>query len=615
MLSLLDNYLAGSFKVTEHVGPKTWVVEDAKNADKKFIVNQYLDKNDRAKEAFKVNKRLHELKKKGVEHFVVYDSFQTLGKYLFIKIEHCQKGDLNSFITENRYRNKDTSDDLFKGWILNILDAIDFLDQNGFIHKRLNTYNIFLTENQQLKIDGFEHVEDVSGRSRKTVKVNFKENYGMFNAPEIEKKGMINRKYHIWCLGWMVYEMATCEWQYFRLCNEKFDNWIAPNLHNSYSKLFNSLFKTMTKLSPVDRPSPQRLKKMTEKCFTTEIVVKKDNEKEKEEGNQYLYLLNLKYEDRFTEDDDVESLSDVGESDKDQLTPDDKELDVKERQELSLKPYPELDNYYTVKELIQRKKNFSDFLVKIKKTPRKRTLRRYDDHLATEHEIKDAKRLLDLSTENKNPYLGKLFNCVSNSSLGLCYVFEYFEEGNLDVVMKRMRIDSKNFSEDRVYDSIYYIVRALAYLHENKILHRDINPKNIYLRNSRMKLANIGLSKLVKEDIMKVKGKNVENPDEALYYSQDLLDRNGDSFEYLDDVWSVGCLLYDMYHLNSLYKRGDYGTDKFPKFPQEFDPSAKIKRLFNGCMEKQDKRMTSAQVLDLIDKQIAKEREIFKSLY
>lgn len=55
-------------------------------------------------------------------------------------------------------------------------------------------------------------------------------------------------------------------------------------------------------------------------------VVKKENEKE--EGNQYLYLLNLKYEDRFTEDDDVESLSDVGESDKEQPTPDDKELDV-----------------------------------------------------------------------------------------------------------------------------------------------------------------------------------------------------------------------------------------------------------------------------------------------
>ena len=62
-------------------------------------------------------------------------------------------------------------------------------------------------------------------------------------------------------------------------------------------------------------------------CFYLKVV-KKDNEKEKEEGNQYLYLLNLKYEDRFTEDDDVESLSDVGESDKDQLTPDDKELDV-----------------------------------------------------------------------------------------------------------------------------------------------------------------------------------------------------------------------------------------------------------------------------------------------
>lgn len=42
------------------------------------------------------------------------------------------------------------------------------------------------------------------------------------------------------------------------------------------------------------------------------------------------------------------------------------------RKELSLKIYPELDNKYTVKELIQFKKDqFSDFLVKIKKTPKK----------------------------------------------------------------------------------------------------------------------------------------------------------------------------------------------------------------------------------------------------
>lgn len=61
--------------------------------------------------------------------------------------------------------------------------------------------------------------------------------------------------------------------------------------------------------------------------------------------------------------------------------------------------------------------------------------------------------------------------------------------------------------------------------------------RNIYLRNSRMKLGNIGLSKLVKQDIMLVKDKKVDNGDEALYYSSELLERNGESFDPLDDVW------------------------------------------------------------------------------
>lgn len=33
-----------------------------------------------------------------------------------------------------------------------------------------------------------------------------------------------------------MYEIATCEWQHFKLINEKFEDWTPLNLPTSYSK-------------------------------------------------------------------------------------------------------------------------------------------------------------------------------------------------------------------------------------------------------------------------------------------------------------------------------------------------------------------------------------------
>lgn len=98
MLSLLDEYLEGQFKLIEHAGPKTWVIEETrepktpKDAKKKFIVNQYLNRNEKAKEALGLNKYLHKKNPKNVERFVAYDSSKPTGngKYLFMKIEYCE---------------------------------------------------------------------------------------------------------------------------------------------------------------------------------------------------------------------------------------------------------------------------------------------------------------------------------------------------------------------------------------------------------------------------------------------------------------------------------------------------------------------------------------------
>ena len=42
--------------------------------------------------------------------------------------------------------------------------------------------------------------------------------------------------------------------------------------------------------------------------------------------------------------------------------------------------------------------------------------------------------------------------------------------------MKRMRLDRKQFTEDKIFDGAYYTMHALNYLHSKNITHYDINP-------------------------------------------------------------------------------------------------------------------------------------------
>jgi len=620
MLTLLSQYLNSSYEIVEHAGPKTWVVKDAKT-EKKYIVNQYLKKNKKARDSFELNKYLFQKSDNKTSLFNLYDDFKSLDKYIFMRIEYCDQGDLNGYLIENRFRNnKSNGEEQIKHWIIDLLDAIQFLNDHSLIHKRLNTYNIFIA-NDRLKIDGFEFVEKVN----KVIEVKFDDpaNYGMFNAPEIVKSKKINHRYHIWCLGWIIFEMSTCEWQHYRLLFEKFEDWIAPNLPlNSFSKQFNSLFKMMTKISLIERPSPKRLKEMAKKCFETNIMIKKENESD-ESGysDMYLKILEEKYRTTVAKEDNVESLSEIGEEEK--ANEYESDLDIKKKFNKKGAPVDsQSDKHklnFTIKDLLEETAFYCDYLVYVKnfkkiEVPKKLMVRQFRD-ASLGNNTKDRAELesfLRATEKTDNPYVTFYFDVFTIERSCLAYATEYFEECSLDKVMKRMRLDRKQFTEDKIFDGAYYTMHALNYLHSKNITHYDINPMNLYLRNNKIKVSNMATTSYLKYKLIRMK----DNPDAYCYFGPELLENFPDMSSLTNkcDVWSVGCLMYNMYHLEPLFLNKQIKDKKYPSLP-EFDASPKIKKLFNSCLTVSPAdRPTSVELLKKMDEYIKKEKEIYKSL-
>jgi serine/threonine protein kinase len=85
--------------------------------------------------------------------------------------------------------------------------------------------------------------------------------------------------------------------------------------------------------------------------------------------------------------------------------------------------------------------------------------------------------LIKLLKEIRNPYVAIYDECIATDAITLCYVCEFFEDGNMEKVLEKMNTYKKHFSEDRIFDCVYYVVDALNFLHDKGISHKDLKPK------------------------------------------------------------------------------------------------------------------------------------------
>ncbi|KAM1596110.1 hypothetical protein ACFX10_002308 [Malus domestica] len=161
-----------------------------------------------------------------------------------------------------------------------------------------------------------------------------------------------------------------------------------------------------------------------------------------------------------------------------------------------------------------------------------------------------------------------------------CVVTE-FAQGELFEILE----DDKCLPEEQVQAIAKQLVRALHYLHSNRIIHRDMKPQNVLIgAGSIVKLCDFGFARAMSTNtvvLRSIKGT-------PLYMAPELVREQ--PYNHTADLWSLGVILYELYvgqppfYTNSVYALIRHIVKDPVKYPDNISPS--FKNFLKGLLNK-----------------------------
>ncbi|ESO98205.1 hypothetical protein LOTGIDRAFT_62743, partial [Lottia gigantea] len=156
-------------------------------------------------------------------------------------------------------------------------------------------------------------------------------------------------------------------------------------------------------------------------------------------------------------------------------------------------------------------------------------------------ETVDANHEARLLSRLKHPNIVKYFDSFIDETLEyFCIVTEYCEGGDLDSKIIETKKKGRYIEEVTVLDWFVQLVLAVRYLHSQRVLHRDLKSRNIFLRKNKIKIGDFGISRI----LMSTVDYASTFTGTPYYMSPEVLKHEG--YNSKSDIWSIGCILYEM---------------------------------------------------------------------
>uniref|UniRef100_K1QBM5 non-specific serine/threonine protein kinase n=1 Tax=Magallana gigas TaxID=29159 RepID=K1QBM5_MAGGI len=199
--------------------------------------------------------------------------------------------------------------------------------------------------------------------------------------------------------------------------------------------------------------------------------------------------------------------------------------------------------------------------------------------------------------------------CIGRGTFGKVYLCFDKKERQKKFAMKI--IDLEGLSEDERNSAEKealllttlqhkYMLYALSYLHQKKVLHRDIKPQNIFLTGKEMtiKLGDLGLAKVLESSMQKAS----TFCGTQYYMSPEIV--SGRPYNSKSDIWAMGVCIYEMTTLRRpfdarleyhLYLKIAY--DQLPPIPKDKYSPRLIKVIERMLCRDADSRPSATELL------------------
>mmetsp|Transcript_14729 Transcript_14729/g.44312 ORF Transcript_14729/g.44312 Transcript_14729/m.44312 type:complete len:646 (+) Transcript_14729:580-2517(+) len=162
-----------------------------------------------------------------------------------------------------------------------------------------------------------------------------------------------------------------------------------------------------------------------------------------------------------------------------------------------------------------------------------------DEHARLQQCLKEVSLLKDLAHENIVAYIDCVFSAGS-----MMMILEWVDGGDLKRYLKRLRSEGEHMSPAELWSCVGQITSAVEFMHQRRIIHRDIKPGNIFITSSgKVKVGDLGLSRFLNLEEVQAFSQ-VGTP---LYMSPEVL--KGKGYTFSSDLWSLGCVFFEMVEL------------------------------------------------------------------
>lgn len=211
-----------------------------------------------------------------------------------------------------------------------------------------------------------------------------------------------------------------------------------------------------------------------------------------------------------------------------------------------------------------------------------------DDDQAIDNFLREAKSAAAMNHENI-----VTLHDVGRADDKFYIIMEYVDGRDLRSIIKERGLPMS------ISEGVSIAVQAagaLAYAHDQHLVHRDIKSANLMIsKKGAVKILDFGLARMV-EEVTQEASKVLGTP---AYMSPEQI--QGHEVDHRTDIYSLGIALFEVFTGELPFKEGNFGyhhVNTPPPVPKEINPAipASISRVILRCLEKdRDQRFQSAK--------------------